>query len=334
MSALVTAGPVAASIGDGVQQTVLSGSMLLAVPLAVLAGLVSFASPCVLPLVPGYLGFVSGMAGGLAADGAAPSGGVLTRVRRGRLMAGVGLFVAGFTVVFVTLGVLAGSVGQALLRHADLLTRVLGVVVVVMGLVFAGWLPIGQRERRIHLAPTAGLWGAPLLGLVFGLGWVPCIGPTLVAVYTLALDQASAGRGAVLSVAYCVGLGLPFVLVALGSGAFPARGRGAARPPGGGDADRRRHARADRPRAGHGRVVGAHRVAAAPGRRLRDGGVMPETPVMPRLGMRGAARWVWRQLTSMRVALMLLMLLAVVAVPGSILPQRPQDPDGRRPLPA
>ncbi len=130
-------------------------------------------------------------------------------------MLGVGLFVAGFTVVFVVLGVLAGTVGQALLRHADLITRVLGVVVVVMGLVFAGWLPIGQRERRIHLAPTAGLWGAPLLGLVFGLGWVPCIGPTLVAVYTLALDQASAGRGAVLSVAYCLGLGLPFVLVAL-----------------------------------------------------------------------------------------------------------------------
>jgi len=231
-----------ASIGDSVQATVLGGSMLLAVPLAVVAGLVSFASPCVLPLVPGYLGFVSGMAGGLAADaavgtapsgtsaGAAPTGpagpapggtapsgasGVLARVHRGRLMLGVGLFVAGFTVVFVVLGVLAGTVGQALLRHADLITRVLGVVVVVMGLVFAGWLPIGQRERRIHLAPTAGLWGAPLLGLVFGLGWVPCIGPTLVAVYTLALDQASAGRGAVLSVAYCLGLGLPFVLVAL-----------------------------------------------------------------------------------------------------------------------
>lgn len=214
-------GPVVAqlavpmSIGDSVQATVLGGSMLLAVPLAVLAGLVSFASPCVLPLVPGYLGFVSGMAGGLAAEDAAPGARTLTRVRRGRLMLGVVLFVAGFTVVFVVLGVLAGTVGQALLRHADLLTRVLGVVVVVMGLVFAGWLPIGQRERRIHLAPTAGLWGAPVLGLVFGLGWVPCIGPTLVAVYTLALDQASAGRGAVLSVAYCLGLGLPFVLVAL-----------------------------------------------------------------------------------------------------------------------
>lgn len=219
---------VPASIGDSVQATVLTGSMLLAVPLAVIAGLVSFASPCVLPLVPGYLGFVSGMAGGLAAAGPAPgavqarpaAGGgagapTLARVRRGRLMLGVGLFVAGFTVVFVVFGVLAGTAGQALLRHADLITRVLGVVVVVMGLVFAGWLPIGQRERRIHLAPTAGLWGAPLLGLVFGLGWVPCIGPTLVAVYTLALDQASAGRGAILSVAYCLGLGLPFVLVAL-----------------------------------------------------------------------------------------------------------------------
>ncbi|MCV2394873.1 cytochrome c biogenesis protein CcdA [Actinotalea sp. M2MS4P-6] len=209
--------------------------MLLAVPLAVVAGLVSFASPCVLPLVPGYLGFVSGMAAsgaaaparngtsgadgsgaGGAGGGTGRTGGTLTEVRRSRLLLGVALFVAGFTVVFVVLGVLAGSVGQALLRYADTITMVLGVVVIVMGLVFAGWLPIAQRERRLHVAPTAGLWGAPLLGLVFGLGWVPCIGPTLVAVYTLALDQASGGRGAVLSVAYCVGLGLPFLLVALG----------------------------------------------------------------------------------------------------------------------
>ncbi|NTW41855.1 MAG: cytochrome c biogenesis protein CcdA, partial [Cellulomonadaceae bacterium] len=98
----------------------------------------------------------------------------------------------------------------------DVLTRVLGVVVVLMGLVFVGWVPFAQTERRLHVAPTAGLWGAPVLGVVFGLGWAPCIGPTLVAVYTLALDQASAGRGAVLSIAYCVGLGLPFVLIALG----------------------------------------------------------------------------------------------------------------------
>lgn len=205
----------------GLTDAVLSGSMLLAVPVAVLAGLVSFASPCVLPLVPGYLGFVSGMAGGAAGGAAgltgdAGSGGTgLATVRRGRVVLGVLLFVAGFTVVFVALGVLAGSVGGALLRHADVLTRVLGVVVVAMGLAFTGWLPIGQRERRLHVAPTAGLWGAPLLGLVFGLGWVPCIGPTLVAVYTLALDEATAGRGAVLSVAYSLGLGLPFALVAL-----------------------------------------------------------------------------------------------------------------------
>lgn len=222
-------------MGD-VTGTVLGGSMLLAVPIAVLAGLVSFASPCVLPLVPGYLGYVTGMAGASRAagtdarpgpDGASGAsggaGGVavapaprLADVHRGRLLAGVGLFVAGFTLVFVLFGVLAGTLGAALAQWSDVVTRVLGVVVVLMGLAFLGWLPLGQRERRLHLAPRAGLWGAPLLGVVFGLGWAPCIGPTLVAVYTLALDGASAGRGAVLSVAYCVGLGLPFLLVALG----------------------------------------------------------------------------------------------------------------------
>lgn len=209
---------------DTVAQTVLSGSMLLAVPLAALAGLVSFASPCVLPLVPGYLGYVSGMAassvgagrGSGARAGGAGSAAAAPAAGRARVLAGVGLFVAGFTLVFVVLGVLAGSVGRVLVAHEDVLSRVLGVVVIAMGLTFAGWLPLGRREWRLHLAPRAGLWGAPLLGLVFGLGWVPCIGPTLVAVYTLALDQASAGRGAVLSVAYCLGLGVPFLLVALG----------------------------------------------------------------------------------------------------------------------
>lgn len=199
------------SLGDAAQQTVLSGSMLLAVPVALLAGLVSFASPCVLPLVPGYLGYVTGMAG--TGSGGPRS---LDEVGRGRMLAGVLLFVAGFTLVFVVLGVLAGSLGVALNRWSDVVSRVLGVVVVVMGLVFVGWVPFAQRERRLRLAPSAGLWGAPLLGVVFGLGWAPCIGPTLVAVYTLALDEASAGRGAVLSVAYCLGLGLPFVLIALG----------------------------------------------------------------------------------------------------------------------
>ena len=220
---MTTAGlTAAASVGDVFQSTVLSGSMLLAVPFALVAGLVSFASPCVLPLVPGYLGYVSGMAGAQGGQGRARSGGAgaggtatLARVGRGRVLAGVGLFIAGFTAVFVAFGVLAGSLGALVNQWSDPITRVLGVVVVLMGLVFLGWMPFAQRERRLHLAPTAGLWGAPLLGVVFGLGWAPCIGPTLVAVYTLALDEASAGRGAVLSVAYCLGLGLPFLLIAL-----------------------------------------------------------------------------------------------------------------------
>jgi cytochrome c-type biogenesis protein len=196
--------------------------MLAAVPLAVLAGLVSFASPCVLPLVPGYLGYVSGMAGagpergtgaGRGSGTAASAGATATR---GRTLLGVALFVAGFTVVFVVFGVLAGSLGSAVARWSDVITRVAGVVVVLMGLVFVGWVPFAQRTAKLRLAPRAGLWGAPVLGFVFGLGWTPCIGPTLVAVYTLALDEGSAARGAALSVAYCVGLGLPFLLLALG----------------------------------------------------------------------------------------------------------------------
>jgi cytochrome c-type biogenesis protein len=228
VTGVAATGVAVASVGDVFQTTVLSGSMLLAVPFAFIAGLVSFASPCVLPLVPGYLGYVSGMAGAQARPGGGsaqarpggrpPTGGstaTLARVSRGRVVAGVGLFVAGFTAVFVLFGVLAGSLGALVNQWSDPITRVLGVVVVLMGLVFLGWMPFAQRERRLHLAPTAGLWGAPLLGVVFGLGWAPCIGPTLVAVYTLALDEASAGRGALLSVAYCLGLGLPFLLIAL-----------------------------------------------------------------------------------------------------------------------
>lgn len=215
---------VSAQVGDSVQATVLDGSMLAALPLAVLAGLVSFASPCVLPLVPGYLGYVSGMVGGgagaRAAGGPGESGGSgSARSRaavRGRTLLGVALFVAGFTVVFVAFGVLAGSVGAALDRWSDPITRVAGLLVVLMGLVFVGWVPFAQRTAKLRLAPRAGLWGAPVLGFVFGLGWTPCIGPTLVAVYTLALDEGSAARGAALSVAYCVGLGLPFLLLALG----------------------------------------------------------------------------------------------------------------------
>ncbi|ARK07022.1 MAG: cytochrome c biogenesis CcdA family protein [Cellulosimicrobium funkei] len=208
-------------MGDTFATTVWSGSMLLAVPVAVIAGLVSFASPCVLPLVPGYVGYVSGMAAATTGSGGKASGGTTTATRvaapsRGRVLAGVGLFVAGFTLVFVALMFAAGAIGVHLVRWEDVITRVLGVVVILMGFAFLGSLPFLQRERRLHVSPQAGLWGAPLLGIVFGLGWTPCLGPTLVAVQALSLSEASAGRGAILGVAYCLGLGVPFLLIALG----------------------------------------------------------------------------------------------------------------------
>ena len=223
LTPLAAAVPAAAAsrIGDTFATTVWSGSMLLAVPVAVIAGLVSFASPCVLPLVPGYVGYVSGMAAATTGDGGKASGGTTTATRvaapsRGRVLAGVGLFVAGFTLVFVALMFAAGAIGVHLVRWEDVITRVLGVVVILMGFAFLGALPFLQRERRLHVSPQAGLWGAPLLGIVFGLGWTPCLGPTLVAVQALSLSEASAGRGAILGVAYCLGLGVPFLLIALG----------------------------------------------------------------------------------------------------------------------
>ncbi len=223
LTPLAVAVPAAAasSIGDTFATTVWSGSMLLAVPVAVIAGLVSFASPCVLPLVPGYVGYVSGMAAATTGSGGKASGGTTTATRvaapsRGRVLAGVGLFVAGFTLVFVALMFAAGAIGVHLVRWEDVITRVLGVVVILMGFAFLGALPFLQRERRLHVSPQAGLWGAPLLGIVFGLGWTPCLGPTLVAVQALSLSEASAGRGAILGVAYCLGLGVPFLLIALG----------------------------------------------------------------------------------------------------------------------
>jgi cytochrome c-type biogenesis protein len=184
--------------------TVLDGSLLLAVPIAVLAGLVSFASPCVLPLVPGYLGYVTGLTG---VD--------LEEQRRGRMLLGVLLFVAGFTVVFVTMGWLAGAAGSALQEHRDQLSQVLGVLIIVLGLVFVGLVPQLSGSRRLDVRPTAGLIGAPLLGVVFGLGWTPCIGPTLGSIIALSGDYGDARRGALLACFYCVGLGLPFLVAAL-----------------------------------------------------------------------------------------------------------------------
>jgi cytochrome c-type biogenesis protein len=186
-----------------------SGSLPLALLVSALAGLVSFASPCVLPLVPGYLGYVTGL-----------TGVELERQRRGRMLTGAVLFVLGFTVVFVALSAAAGGVGGTLLGHRLWLTRVLGAVTIALGLVFVGILPGSERQWSVRWRPAAGLAGAPLLGAVFGLGWAPCIGPTLGAVLVLATSDhhASVTRGATLATAYCIGLGLPFLLTALAFG--------------------------------------------------------------------------------------------------------------------
>ncbi len=190
--------------------TVADGSLLLALPLAVIAGLVSFVSPCVLPLVPGYLAYTTGLSAAEVFD-EAPR-------RRGRLLAGALLFVAGFSVVFVSAGVLLGGFGGFLLENQDVLQRVLGSVTIVLGLAFVGFVPWAQRDLRLDRKPSIGLVGAPVLGAVFGLGWSPCLGPTLGTVMLLATTQGTAVRGGVLAVAYCVGLGLPFVLAALAFG--------------------------------------------------------------------------------------------------------------------
>lgn len=192
-------------------ELVLSGSLLIAIPIAILAGLVSFASPCVLPLVPGYLGFVGGFAGG-DGEGATDKG------NRRRLLLGVALFVLGFSVVFVTFGLVFGVAGLMLKQWMDIITRIAGVIVIVMGLIFIGQFTFLQRTFSPRWRIASGLTGAPVLGLVFGIGWAPCIGPTLTAVLALSLNGGSPVRGAVLGAAYCIGLGVPFLLVALGFG--------------------------------------------------------------------------------------------------------------------
>lgn len=188
-----------------------NGALLPALSIAALAGLVSFLSPCMLPLAPGYLSYVTGLTGAELGD---PGG------RRGRVLLGSSLFVLGFSAIFVSYGLAFGGFGALLLQYQVAINRILGSVVIVMGFAFLGVIPGTQREWRLHRMPTWGIAGAPMLGVVFGLGWTPCIGPTLAAVQSLAFVEASATRGAALSIAYSLGLGLPFVTLAIAFSRF------------------------------------------------------------------------------------------------------------------
>jgi cytochrome c-type biogenesis protein len=183
-------------------EIILGGSLFAAIPMALLAGIVSFISPCVLPLVPGYLGFVSGLSN-----------------QRGRMILGAILFVLGFSVVFVSFGALFGGIG-AVVYGSGLawVQRVLGVFVILLGFVLIGQFSFMQKTIKMNVSSKLGLIGAPLLGVAFGLGWTPCIGPTLAAVLTLAADAASPARGAILAFVYALGIGLPFIAIAAGFG--------------------------------------------------------------------------------------------------------------------
>jgi cytochrome c-type biogenesis protein len=230
-----------------VTSLVASGPLLLAIPVAAAAGAVTFLSPCCLPLVPGYLAYITGMSGAeagsaatVAAAGAdatadaggavvatGASGGVTTRARtsaatpasppRGRAVAGTALFVLGFSAVFCLIGLAVGGVGHLLQSHVDGITRVLGAVTIGLGLLFFGAFDRFAFAGRIFkpsFTPRAGLLGAPLLGVMFGVGWTPCIGPTLGVAMALSLQSGTAARGAFLAFVYGLGLGIPFMIVA------------------------------------------------------------------------------------------------------------------------
>ncbi|MBE7190964.1 MAG: cytochrome c biogenesis protein CcdA [Gordonia polyisoprenivorans] len=203
-------------MGSAFQDAAASGPLLLALGASILAGLVSFASPCCLPLVPGYLSYLAGVAG---AETAAAGRTAVPLAQRWRVTAAAVAFVAGFTVVFVAATASVFGVISVLALNQSLLQRVGGVVTIVMGVAFLGYVPLLQRDTRPHPRPVRGLIGAPMLGAVFGLGWTPCLGPTLAGVLSVAAGTqgTTAARGVALIVAYCLGLGVPFIVLAMGS---------------------------------------------------------------------------------------------------------------------
>ena len=182
---------------DFVVNQIFDGTLLASFPIAIIAGLISFISPCVLPLVPGYLSFAAGISSS-----------------KGKVFAGSILFVSGFTVLFISYGALFGGLGSKILDHEGYITKGLGLLTIVMGIIFMGRFPM-MRTFRPQVSVMGGLVGAPILGFAFGVGWTPCIGPALAAVETLAFKESSALRGAILSLGYCTGLGLPFIFSGL-----------------------------------------------------------------------------------------------------------------------
>lgn len=212
----MTAELLAQGVGQSFADTATAGPILLAVLVSTLAGLVSFASPCVIPLVPGYISYLAGVVG---ADTEFSDKGTVVKARRGRVAVAALMFVLGFTVVFVLATASVFGVISTLMLNQELLMRIGGVVTIIMGVVFMGFIRPLQTERRMHPKRWTTIAGAPLLGGVFALGWTPCLGPTLGAIISVSVgtDGMTAARGVLLIVAYCLGLGLPFVLVALGS---------------------------------------------------------------------------------------------------------------------
>jgi len=192
-------------VNGSVGEIVFSGDLVLALPISFLAGLLAFLSPCVIPLIPGYIAYVSGFA--ITAEP--------TPADRRRVLVGILGFVIGMGAVFISLSVMFGTLGLLLVPYLDIVLRVSGVLLILLGIIFAGGIPALQRDFLPQWKTRAGVWGSPLLGIVFAIGWVPCVGPTLVAVQTLALSAQDPGRAAIPGVAYWLGLALPFVVVAL-----------------------------------------------------------------------------------------------------------------------